>query len=397
MEARIVVWSLAGMSVFKDVRRRNDVAVEITMRWVDFESRVHSDTQRTDIHKFAQYRANYNFRMVFAVTLPAFHVRLSCKLVDVDSATSEQQIYAPECLELDHVCQTTLDRLRIGDDVLPATEVLVRFSPPKGKKLDFGQMGACLRMTWCIIREFVVCCCVDLLPSEEFYEDSGDADADVPILEAHQLTDKKKPTRYEAPKQQRYTIFCRKCWFRLGCHRCRRPPLNRAATLSLQVQLLPKALALKNPVGLGREEPNRDPFLAAPGGRIGWKMLFKSPMHFLRILIGPDNMNCLKFCCCSICLITFIAFIVMVIAQIVMATSAATAVPAAPLLSLGENVATPPDEEEGGEGQTGRGGGGGGVGRRSLLSTLGRAIMTFMSDDDTTTTTTMESSEWLWQ
>ena len=32
---------------------------------------------------------------------------------------------------------------------------------------------------------------------------------------------------------------------------------------------------------------------------------------------GPDNYNCIKFCCCSIILITFCAFIALVIAQLI--------------------------------------------------------------------------------
>jgi len=80
---------------------------------------------------------------------------------------------------------------------------------------------------------------------------------------------------------------------------------------------VPKSLADGEPVGDGRNEPNRNPHLPPPRDRLDWSLAFRQPFNFIRMLIGPDNYNCIKFCCCSIILITFCAFIALVIAQLI--------------------------------------------------------------------------------
>ena len=54
----------------------------------------------------------------------------------------------------------------------------------------------------------------------------------------------------------------------------------------VQVQLVPKSLADGEPVGDGRNEPNRNPHLPPPRDRLDWSLAFRQPFNFIRMLIG---------------------------------------------------------------------------------------------------------------
>ena len=52
------------------------------------------------------------------------------------------------------------------------------------------------------------------------------------------------------------------------------------------------------PNGLGREEPNCNPFCPPPVGRMEFTV---NPIYMLRQLCGPEIFN--KFCCCFMCIV----------------------------------------------------------------------------------------------
>lgn len=69
--------------------------------------------------------------------------------------------------------------------------------------------------------------------------------------------------------------------------------------LKLQIDILPKKEALLNPVGEAQQEPNVNPFLPKPFGRIEFTL---NPFKMLSQLIGPALRRKLYcYCCIIIC------------------------------------------------------------------------------------------------
>eukprot|EP00808_Paulinella_micropora_P002257 g75447.t1 len=63
-------------------------------------------------------------------------------------------------------------------------------------------------------------------------------------------------------------------------------PGQKMGRIEMSLELLPKATASQMPAGLGRSDPNSNPFLPAPEGRINWS-LFR-PLEMLREILGPE-------------------------------------------------------------------------------------------------------------
>ena len=75
----------------------------------------------------------------------------------------------------------------------------------------------------------------------------------------------------------------------------------------LSVTILPKDQADKNKVGPARSEPNTDPHLPNPVGRISFSL---NPFTMLAQLVGPEmrrKIYCMCCCaiCCALCVIMF--------------------------------------------------------------------------------------------
>jgi len=79
-----------------------------------------------------------------------------------------------------------------------------------------------------------------------------------------------------------------------------------AGKVAISISIVPKALADSNPVGFGRNEPNNDPYLPGPTGRLKFTL---NPFSMGSQLLGP--VLCAKFacCCCSIFLIIVLYFL----------------------------------------------------------------------------------------
>eukprot|EP00745_Piridium_sociabile_P020311 TRINITY_DN31229_c0_g3_i1.p1 TRINITY_DN31229_c0_g3~~TRINITY_DN31229_c0_g3_i1.p1 ORF type:complete len:496 (+),score=46.58 TRINITY_DN31229_c0_g3_i1:80-1567(+) len=318
-DIRLVIWRVEGITIFKDLSRRNDVVFEITLISTAFDGRRKQVTQRTDCHKFAQDVANFNWRMIFPISVPAYHIELLVKMIDVDNVGADSFIYSPTSYQLDHLARVSYNRQIDGEMPLPPLNLNVNFMPPKQAKTDAGQLGACIRMTWCVFTEFICCCLMDCFPQPKRRCD----DDDLEDLNDFQLSPYDMADGEELDRSDEDIGTCHRCLKRftntLGCSKWKKPMLNNPAVLKAQVQFLPKAISEANPVGKGREEPNKNPHLPPPKDRIDWSMALKDPIEFIKILMGPDNFNCLKFCTCSIILITFCAFIALVLSQLVVA------------------------------------------------------------------------------
>uniref|UniRef100_A0A0G4GHI3 C2 domain-containing protein n=1 Tax=Chromera velia CCMP2878 TaxID=1169474 RepID=A0A0G4GHI3_9ALVE len=337
-ELRAVCWDVTNVTVFKDaVRRRNDLTVELTLRVTDEMGRVTMLTERTDTHNFACTEASFNWRFLFPVSLPSSHVALECKLIDVDKLGTDELIYPPEVVELDHVCRLATVQANkaavsqsLGaraleettEELLPYLPFAVRFSPPPNTPLDLGSVGACFRTFWCVLREFFCCCfesCFDDIDAKLQTQHQEDLEANPDVPQIDDMEDEKKRQRKKEEKKRWWTVGKRS----LGLHKVRRPPLNRAAILHLEVQIVPDVFAANDVLGKGREQPNRNPYLPPPNGRIEWSQLFKQPVTFIKMLMGPDNFNFLKFMTCSILFITFIAVLAIALSSLIQAGAAA--------------------------------------------------------------------------
>ena len=69
--------------------------------------------------------------------------------------------------------------------------------------------------------------------------------------------------------------------------------------LKIQIDILPKKEALLNPVGEARSEPNLNPFLPQPEGRLEFSL---NPFKMLNQLIGPALRRKI-YCWCCICIL----------------------------------------------------------------------------------------------
>jgi hypothetical protein len=88
---------------------------------------------------------------------------------------------------------------------------------------------------------------------------------------------------------------------------------DKKSSVELSVELVPKELALQLPAGLGRSEPNCNPHLPKPEGRVNWSLFH--PLDMLKEILGPKLYAKLwMFICCGMC-ITLLVFMVPMIAS----------------------------------------------------------------------------------
>jgi hypothetical protein len=76
---------------------------------------------------------------------------------------------------------------------------------------------------------------------------------------------------------------------------------KEGGALCCTIQIVPENECRVRPNGLGREEPNCNPFCPPPVGRMEFTV---NPIYMLRQLCGPEIFY--KFCCCFGCLTCFI-------------------------------------------------------------------------------------------
>ncbi len=72
----------------------------------------------------------------------------------------------------------------------------------------------------------------------------------------------------------------------------------------IQIEIVPLDYAEKNKVGSAREEPNANPFLPPPIGRLSFSL---NPCVMFQQLVGPAMRRkiycyCCIICCCAICI-----------------------------------------------------------------------------------------------
>ena len=87
----------------------------------------------------------------------------------------------------------------------------------------------------------------------------------------------------------------------------------------MQIEIVPLDYAEKNAVGAAREEPNCNPFLPPPVGRLSLSL---NPCVMFRQLVGPAMRRkiycyCCLFCCCAILIMLCIFVVPTVIGSII--------------------------------------------------------------------------------
>ena len=80
--------------------------------------------------------------------------------------------------------------------------------------------------------------------------------------------------------------------------------LENNGYVRVRIDIVPGEYAAKNPVGSAREDPNIEPYLPPPVGRISWSI---NPCTMYKQLIGPAARR--KICiwlCCAVCIVLFV-------------------------------------------------------------------------------------------
>ena len=91
-------------------------------------------------------------------------------------------------------------------------------------------------------------------------------------------------------------------WVNLESKEDGKPVIN--GRLKISVEVYPKRGAEANPVGSGQSEPNVNPFLPKPFGRIEFSI---NPLKMLSQLVGPALRRklycyCCIILCCALCI-----------------------------------------------------------------------------------------------
>lgn len=115
----------------------------------------------------------------------------------------------------------------------------------------------------------------------------------------HKLTFGKEPNiniKFDDPEPE--GKYKRKFWIPMKSKDKDNPDvLKEQGSVLISLDLLTKADALRRPAGKGREDPNVDPYLPPPVGRIKFSL---NPFTMLNQLVGP-GVRCKVYCCLCIC------------------------------------------------------------------------------------------------
>lgn len=95
--------------------------------------------------------------------------------------------------------------------------------------------------------------------------------------------------------------------------------LENNGFVRVQIDIVPKDHAENNKVGAAREEPNSDPFLPPPIGRLSFSI---NPCKMYEQLVGPAMRRkiCIYGCgglCCILCLALFLYMIPTILGSII--------------------------------------------------------------------------------
>jgi len=95
-------------------------------------------------------------------------------------------------------------------------------------------------------------------------------------------------------------------WIHLRKHDIAKGAYLQMGDLAISVEIVPWEIAEAQPVGSGRSEPNQNPYLPPPTGRMQFSF---NPFRTAYDIIGPAG--CLKISLCCFCLVLCIGIAVL--------------------------------------------------------------------------------------
>lgn len=126
-QVRIVIWRITNISVFKDFGDRNDVYVKGRFKYVDFWGKEQVKVDKTDVHKFANAEAYFNWRWIFTVRAPATDCFLELTMMDEDRISQHDTIYYPVVYSLDQMLNVAYSNAKEGRRPLGTLQETVVF------------------------------------------------------------------------------------------------------------------------------------------------------------------------------------------------------------------------------------------------------------------------------
>jgi len=254
----VTIWSVSNISVFRDSGQRNDVAVLGRLLVHDSKNQeVHFD-RATDTHSWAHRDANFNYTWTFQVSAPVRACMLALKLVDKDAYTSDDLIYAPVVVPLDHMFHLAYKNKKMGRKPLGKNKEMVVFDEwpvdlPDEKKIPDSSricplFVCCFMCCRCIA--YYLCCCLTCGLSKRFFKRHKGASA--------------RP----AP-----------------------------SVLNINIEIMPQDLTSIPPESEQFQEP---------AGRIGWKTGLRNPLVLMVSACGQRNMMLF----CNLCCVFLVVLIV---------------------------------------------------------------------------------------
>lgn len=92
-------------------------------------------------------------------------------------------------------------------------------------------------------------------------------------------------------------------WLPITYHNHKMKRNEYRGSLAVSVTIVPESETVTRPVGAGRDEPNSNPYLPPPVGRLTFSF---NPLSLIWALFGPECvLICCCICCCLCCLATF--------------------------------------------------------------------------------------------
>ncbi len=92
-------------------------------------------------------------------------------------------------------------------------------------------------------------------------------------------------------------------WLKLTAHDKKAKKIVERGRLAVSISIVPESEYTSRPVGNARDEPNVNPYLPPPIGRMSFSL---NPLTMIKELFGPKVLCLLLcICCCALCIASF--------------------------------------------------------------------------------------------
>lgn len=94
-------------------------------------------------------------------------------------------------------------------------------------------------------------------------------------------------------------------WIPLTYHDRKAGKVRQRGRVAISISIVPEVEIITRPVGHGRDEPNVNPYLPPPFGRMSFSF---NPCTLINEICGPKVLCCIICCCCCICCLAMFMF-----------------------------------------------------------------------------------------